>query len=113
LIAETAANVAGGYGLMRSGLWVGKGVLNSLNSSRVFWTGENSAKVSAMNAAQILAAETGATTLEMTLTGKVMNALHNFEAFGKKPFELPGRAWDWASARFARGAENATVVDGL
>ena len=60
--------------------------------SRVFWSGGDVAK----NAAADYAKANGAKTLEMTLTGRILQRLPQGA--------VPRKAWDLASARFARGA---------
>lgn len=50
----------------------------------------------------------------MTLTGKAMDLLHNTNIVGtgRALWKFSDKAWDWVSARFARGATSATVVMG-
>lgn len=66
---------------------------------RVFWSGSREAKI----AAEAFARQSGGTTLEMTLRGKVLDKITTKQTY---PFLKP--LWDRASANFAKGA-NGTV----
>lgn len=91
---------------MASVVPVGAGIswgrlLFASNSSRVFWSGSRSSKL----AAEIFAKNKGATTLEMTLQGKLLQAVTN-----KYTYNLLKPLWDRASANFARGAQGPVDV---
>ncbi len=73
----------------------------SSNVGRVFWSGGNAAK----NAALEFAKANGLKTLEMTFSGKLMNALTPF-----MPRSLSGPIWDKLSLGFANGASGAVNV---
>jgi RHS repeat-associated protein len=113
-VADAALLGTGAGFVYKAGKWVYTGAKASMNGARVFWTGQNAAQVSAKAAAQRYAQRNGATTLEMTLTGKAMDVLYNTNWLGteKRLVDFSDDAWNWASARFANGATSATVVMG-
>lgn len=68
---------------------------------RVFWSGSSDAR----KAAESFAKANNKTTLEMTLTGKILDMATNKHTYPiLKPF------WDRASDRFAKGAEGVADV---
>lgn len=68
---------------------------------KVFWSGSPEARV----AAEAFAKQTGGKTLEMTKTGKVLDAITT-----KKNYPYVKPLWDRASKNFAKGAGEATDV---
>lgn len=68
---------------------------------KVFWSGSPEARV----AAEAFAKQTGGKTLEMTKTGKVLDAITT-----KKNYPYVKPLWDMASKNFAKGAGEATDV---
>ncbi len=68
---------------------------------RVFWSGGTSARESA----EIFARQTGGKTLEMTKTGRFLDAITTQKTY---PYVKP--AWNTASRNFARGADGAVDV---
>lgn len=98
----------GAGAVYKAGRWVYTGAKASLNGAMVFWTGMGAqSEVKARIGAEAYAKATGATTLEMTLTGKAMDLL---QRSGVRKFS--SETWDWASRRFAAGAKEATVFVG-
>ncbi|MEP2783910.1 MAG: hypothetical protein ABJO67_10370 [Pseudoruegeria sp.] len=104
-----AALIGSGAGLLyKAGRWTYTGVMASLNTNRVFWSGRGATSgTSARTAAESYAAANGATTLEMTLAGRALDAITTPSNFSR----LEG-LWAGASARFARNAQQATVFQG-
>ena len=71
------------------------------STGKVFWSGSDGAK----DAAAAFAKKTGGNTLEMTKTGKFLDAITTRKTY---PFLKP--AWNAASKRFAKGAGSSTDV---
>jgi hypothetical protein len=101
-VADVALIGSGAGALYKVGRWTYAGISASMNTSRVFWSG-----VGARTHAEAYAAANGGTTLEMTLTGRILDAVTTPKNFSK----LEG-LWARASARFAQGAQDATVFQG-
>jgi hypothetical protein len=113
LVVEVGHHFYGGHGIAKGEIWLGKAAINSVNTARVFWMGQNAARVSAKFAEKKYAASTGGTTLEMTLKEGIMDLLHNTKIIGDRLlWKFSDAAWDAASARFADGARSATVIVG-
>ena len=76
-------------------------LLAANGGGKVFWSGGTPAR----QAAEAFAQQTGAKTLEMTKTGRFLDAITTDKTY---PFLRP--AWDAASKRFANGAGATTDV---
>jgi len=108
ILIEPAMLMTGAAVGYRVGRWTFSGIRNSLNPRRVFWTGRSSTTGrSAGTVAQDLAQATGATTLEMTLEGRVLDAITTRATYPRLE-----RFWESASRRLANRANSATVVRG-
>lgn len=68
---------------------------------RVFWSGGTTAR----EGAEAFARSTGGQTLEMTKTGKFLNAITTQKTY---PYLKP--AWNRASQNFAKGADSTVDV---
>jgi hypothetical protein len=98
--SKTAADIAN---LALAGVTMGSTSAPSLANSggKVFWSGGTSAR----EAAEAFAQQTGGKTLEMTQTGRFLDAITTDKTY---PFLKP--AWDAASKHFANGAGVTTNV---
>lgn len=104
-IALTVTGIGPAY---KAGKAAVSAIRASLNPNRVFWTGRSATTgVSARVAAEEYAKTNGATTLEMTVTGKILDLVTT-----KRNFKSLEPIWEAASGRFASGAEKATVFQG-
>lgn len=84
-----------------SGKFVKGGSLFTSNPSRVFWSGSTDAK----RAAESFAKLNKAVTLEVTLTGRALQAMTN-----KYTYNALKPLWERASEKFARGAQGGVDV---
>jgi hypothetical protein len=79
----------------------GASVTATNTGQRVFWSGGDVAKNSAMDYAKA----NGMQTLEMTTTGKAMNSLSPY-----LPRKVSAPIWDMLSFNFAKGAKGSINV---